>query len=169
MTVLIVAESYFGNTRTIARTIAAGLARSLGSDAIAVVAPSEAPHELRSDIELLLVGAPTHDYSMPKEQTRSQAVKKGAAVNDGIGVKEWIGQLTPRADLWVVTFDTSIEMRFTLGSASKAAYKALKRRGFQKAERGESFHVAGTAGPLLRDEQARAEAWGAQLAASLRE
>ncbi|MEV0431516.1 flavodoxin/nitric oxide synthase [Micromonospora sp. NPDC050495] len=167
MTVLIVAESYFGNTRTVAQTIASGLARSLGAGAVTVVRPGEAPHELGTDIDLLLVGAPTHDYSMPKAQTRIQAAKKGATVKDGIGIQEWIGRVTPRADLRVVTFDTSLEMRFALGSASKAAYKALKKRGFQKAERGESFRVAGTAGPLVSDEESRAEAWGVQLAASL--
>lgn len=167
MTVLIVAESYFGNTRTVAQAIASGLTRFLGPNAVTLVRPDEAPLELRSGIDLLLVGAPTHDFSMPKEQSRSQAAKKGATGNHGIGLQEWIGQMTPRADLRVVTFDTSIEMRFTLGSASKAAYKALKKRGFRKAERGESFRVAGTVGPLIRDEESRAETWGAQLAAQL--
>lgn len=167
MTVLIVAESYFGNTRTVAQAIASGLARLLGPDAVTIVRPDEAPCELHSDIGLLLVGAPTHDFSLPKEQTRGQAAKKGATVHNDIGVQEWIGRVTPRAKLRVVTFDTSIEMRFSLGSASKAAYKALKKRGFRMAERGESFRVAGTAGPLVGDEEARAEAWGARLAASL--
>lgn len=168
MNVLIVAESCFGNTRTVASAIASGLSRSLGAEAVTVVRPGQASDELSPDLGLLLVGAPTHEFSLPKEQTRSQAADKGATLDDGIGVREWIGQVHPRADLRVVTFDTSIEMRFSMGSASKAAFKALKKRGFKSAERGESFRVAGTAGPLLDGEESRAESWGAELAASLR-
>lgn len=43
--------------------------------------------------------------------------------------------------------DASLESHFTLGSASKPAYKALKKRVFRLAERGESFRATGTAGP----------------------
>ncbi|MER7311753.1 MULTISPECIES: flavodoxin family protein [Streptomyces] len=167
MSVLIVAESYFGNTRVVARSIASGLTKALGPQAVTLTRPGEAPRELDSDVTLLLVGAPTHDYSLPKERTREQAAAKGATEQGGGGVQEWIAQLAPRADLRAVTFDTSLEMRFTLGSASKSAYKALKKRGFRLAERGESFRVSGMAGPLIADEEARAEAWGTQLAASL--
>jgi hypothetical protein len=47
ITVLIVAESYFGNTRII--TLAAsGLAQTPGLDRATVVKPSEAPHQLPS-------------------------------------------------------------------------------------------------------------------------
>lgn len=168
MTVLIVAESCFGNTRTIAGNIASGLAEPLGAGAVTVATASEAPGELAPDITLLLVGAPTHEYSLPKRGTRAQAATKGATGLDDIGVREWIAQVTPRAELRVVTFDTSLETRFSLGSASKSAYKALKKRGFRLAERGESFHVTGTAGPLAAGEETRARTWGAGLAASLR-
>ncbi|HLL32321.1 MAG TPA: flavodoxin family protein [Streptomyces sp.] len=167
MTVLIVVESCFGNTLAVARAIASGLRRSLGPDTVTVVRPAEAPLDIPAGTGLLLVGAPTHDYSLPKEQTRGQAARKGAAVDDGIGVREWIARVAPRADLRTVTFDTSLEMRFSLGSASKSACKALKKRGFRNAERGVSFRVAGTTGPLADDAESRAEAWGTELAASL--
>lgn len=167
MTVLIVAESYFGNTLTVTRAIASGLAQPLGLEAVTVVRPSEAPHELPAEVDLLLVGAPTHEFSMPKEQSRKQAAEKGATRDHSIGVREWLQQVTPRADLRVVTFDTSVKMKFMPGSASKAAFKALKKRGFGEAERGLSFYVAGTAGPLVNGEEQRAEAWGAQLGDAL--
>ncbi|MFE7659733.1 hypothetical protein [Streptomyces celluloflavus] len=52
--------------------------------------------------------------------------------------------------------DASLEPHFTLGSASKPAYKALKKRVFRLAERGESFRATGTAGPLAVGETTRA-------------
>lgn len=168
MTVLVIAESYFGNTHTVARAIARGLIRSLGPGAVTIVRPGEAPLDLSSSVDLLLVGAPTHDYSLPKASTRGQAAAKGATDHHATGVREWISRAAPRADLRALTFDTSLEMRFSLGSASKAARKALRKRGFELAERGESFRVAGTAGPLAHDEELRAEAWGEHLATSLR-
>jgi flavodoxin len=164
MTVLIVTESSFGNTLAIAEVIASGIARTRGGDAVRVVRPGDAPHDLPPDVDLLLVGAPTHEFSMPKQQSREQAVAKGAKVADSVGVREWIDLVTPRPDLRVVTFDTSVKSWFSLGSASKAAAKALKQRGFRNAERGRSFYVTGTAGPLGDNEEQRAEAWGAQLA-----
>jgi hypothetical protein len=167
MRVLIVAESCFGNTRTVAGVVAARLARKLGAEAVTLVRPGEAPQELPADVDLLIVGAPTHDYSIPGEQSRRQAAQKGATVDGGVGVREWVAQVTPRAELRVVTFDTSIKTRFSLGSAAKAAAKALKKRGFRGAERGPSFYVVGTAGPLADDAKQCAETWGADLAASL--
>lgn len=148
MTVLIVTESYFGNTLTITQAIASGLVQALGQGHVAVLRPSEAPVDLPPDVNLLLVGAPTHDFSMPKEQTHKQAAEKGATGGDSVGVREWIAQVTPRGDLSVLTFDTSLKAKFTPGSASKAAFKALKKRGFRNSERGQSFYVAGMSGPL---------------------
>jgi flavodoxin len=167
VTVLIVSESYFGNTRTVAQAITSGLAHELGPDAVTVLRPGGAPHELPPELDLLLVGAPTHEFSMPKAQSRRQAAEKGATDGDTVGVREWLQKITPRGDLRVLTFDTSIRMKFMPGSASKAAFKSLKKRGFRMAERGQSFYVADTAGPLVDGEEQRAEAWGRQLADSL--
>jgi flavorubredoxin len=168
MTVLIVVESSFGNTLIVARAIASGLAQPLGEGEVTVIRPQEAPRELPSDVSLLLVGAPTHEFSMPKEASRKTAAEKGATIEGSVGVREWIEEITPRAGLRVVTFDTSVKMKFMPGSASKAAFKALRKRGFGKAERGQTFNVAGTTGPLVGGEEQRAEAWGMHLGESLR-
>ena len=82
MTVLIVTESYFGTTLTVTQAIASGLVQALGQGHVAVLRPSEAPVDLPPDVNLLLVGAPTHGFSMPKEQTRKQAAEKGATGGD---------------------------------------------------------------------------------------
>ncbi|GAA3747155.1 flavodoxin family protein [Salinactinospora qingdaonensis] len=166
MNILIVVESYFGNTLTVAQAVAAGLSEVLGADSVTTVSPSEAPREIPAGVGLLLVGAPTHDFAMPKEQTRRQAVEKGGTHGDGVGVREWIENLPPRPELLVRTFDTSFEKMLS-GSAAKSAYKLLRKRGFGGAERGESFHVAGRGGPLNEGEQRRAQEWGRQLAGTM--
>ena len=60
MTALIVTESLFGNTLAIAEAIGDGIAEVRGPETVRVVHASEAPAELPSDVDLLVVGAPTH-------------------------------------------------------------------------------------------------------------
>ncbi|MFC7595792.1 hypothetical protein ACFQU3_10775 [Terrabacter sp. GCM10028922] len=68
----------------------------------------------------------------------------------------------------VVTFDTRVHVRLLPGSAASAAAKALRHRGFDRAERGETFWVEDVSGPLQHGELERAWSWGAELAARLR-
>ncbi len=63
-----------------------------------------------------------------------------------------------------MTFDTVVAGAFS-GSAAKAAVKLLRRAGFARPVRGESFVVTGTKGPLREGEDLRAREWGAALAA----
>lgn len=91
------------------------LVQARGQDPVTLVRPSEA--QIGSDVDLLLVGAPTHDLSMPKEQTRKQTAEKGATGGESVGIREWIEKVTPRTDLRVVTIDTSLKTKFTPGSA----------------------------------------------------
>ncbi|GAA6525470.1 hypothetical protein [Intrasporangium sp. DVR] len=49
------------------------------------------------------------------------------------------------------------------GSAARSAVKALRSRGFRRAEQGETFWVEDTDGPLKDGELDRAEAWGHRL------
>lgn len=157
MKVLIVVESYFGNTWEAARTLAAALAPHTAT----VLRTTEAPREIPPEVDLLLVGAPTHDFSLPSAGTRKQAVAKGGT-GEGPGVREWIAALTPR-DLPVHTFDTSFEKRLS-GSAARAAARALGKRGFPRPQRGPSFHVRGRSGPLNPGEAERVKAWATELA-----
>lgn len=171
MSVLIVHESMFGNTADIAEAIAEGLAKGLASGPdptavtpVRVAAVAEAPTEIPGDVSLLLVGGPTHAFSMSRESTREDAVRQGATSGAAMGIREWIDQVVPRDDLPVRTFDTRVHVRMLPGSAAKTAANALRHKGFRLAERGESFWVAGTSGPLSHDEVVRARAWGAALA-----
>lgn len=162
MTVLIVTESLFGNTLAIAEAVGRGIAEVRGRDRVRVVHASEAPAALPADIDLVVVGAPTHTLSLPHAGSRSDAVRAGAAAAPA-GVREWIASVDVPDGLAVATFDTSIHTRIQLGTAARAAARALAGRG-AAATTGPSFWVTGMEGPLADGELARATAWGRQLA-----
>ena len=171
MTVLVVYESMFGNTEAIAQAVAEGMRRaaqqSPPGQPVRVVPVAEAPSRIADDVTMLLVGGPTHAFSMSRESTRADAVRQGATGTPRVGIREWIDSCEPRADLPVHTFDTRVHVRMMPGSAAKQAAIALRHRGFQRAERGESFWVDGKDGPLSHDEIVRARAWGAFLEEAL--
>ncbi|MBK8461174.1 MAG: flavodoxin family protein [Micropruina sp.] len=163
MSVHIVYESLFGNTRLVAEAIAEGF-RSGGVET-AVGRVAEAAPELPEGTDLLLVGGPVHAFGMTQQTTREDAVRQGATEGDTkVGLREWISGITPQPGLRVLTFDTHVTQKWVPGSAAKQAAEALELRGFAKAERGETFYVHGITGPLADGEQERAKAWGARLA-----
>jgi len=164
MNVLIVHESMFGNTRQIASAIADGMRDAAAqSGDVQVVHVDDAPTTIGDDVDLLLVGGPTHGFSMTRPQTRQDATSKGATAARE-GVREWIAEVTPRHGLPVVTFDTRVHVKMLPGSAASAAAKSLRHHGFRRAERGETFWVQGTPGPIEAGELDRAREWGAELA-----
>ena len=171
MSVLVIYESMFGNTEAIAEAIAEGVRRESehhppGTE-VTVVPVAQAPSRLPDDVTMLLIGGPTHAFSMSRESTRADAVRQGATGTARIGIREWIDASEPRADLPVHTFDTRVHVRMMPGSAAKQAAIALRRKGFELAKRGESFWVGGKDGPLSHDEVVRARAWGAFVAEAL--
>jgi len=165
---LIVYESCFGNTGIVAEQVAEGL-RGAGVADVRLVLAHEAPETVPDGVTLVVVGAPTHNWGLPGEQTRGQAAQQGAgdasAAGTGLpsGVKEWIERVAP-SGVACVTFDTSVKSWFAPSTAAKAAAKALTRRGFRGAARGTSFYVTDTKGPLKDGEVDRARQWGAELA-----
>ena len=61
MSVLVVFESMWGNSRL----VAAATAEGLGKD-VPVVSVAEAPVPLPSDVDTLVLGGPTHAFSMSR-------------------------------------------------------------------------------------------------------
>lgn len=163
MTALIVTESLFGNTLAIAEAIGGGIAETIGRASVQVIHASLAPAVLSAEIDLLVVGAPTHTLSMPNAGTRSDAARKGAPSPAPAGIREWIQTVQIPDAMAVATFDTSIHTRIQLGTAARSAARALRRRGAQTTV-GPSFWVTGMEGPLADGELARATAWGRTLA-----
>lgn len=164
MSVLIVVESHFGNTIAVARAIASGVGE--GGGEATVLTCGEAPGTIPDGVGLVLAGAPTHNLHLPTPASRSQAIEKGATEGATEGLQEWIARVTPQPELPVITFDTSMGTAFA-GSAAKSAQKQLRRRGFRMAERGPSFVVGGTTGPLKAGELARAQRWGSELVSGI--
>ncbi len=167
MKALIVYESMFGNTEDVANAVAEGLR---GHMAVELVNADVAPAPLDELVDLLVVGGPTHGFSMTRSGTREDAVRQGAeAPASDTGIREWIDHLHtgPHSEL-VATFDTRIgKVRHLPGSAAKSAAKALRKHGYELAVRPESFWVEDTPGPLSGGELARAKEWGEQLATTV--
>jgi Flavodoxin len=164
---LVVFESMYGNTRRIAEAVANGLSAAVRTDLVEV---SGAPTEIPGDVELLVVGGPTHAFGMTRPGSRQDAAKQatGPLVSGGIGIREWLDQVTAGSRrISAATFDTKIRKPPLPGSAAKSAQRRLSRRGFGVLEPARTFWVRGTQGPLCEGEEERARQWGTGLAAKL--
>lgn len=163
MSVLIVVESMFGNSLAVAEAIAEGV-RAAGVP-VRVSKVADTPTVVDPEVSLLLVGGPTHAFSMTRRNTRADAIRQGATEGQEVtGIREWIDRADPRPELPVVTFDTRVKVKLVPGSAAKSAASSLQHHGFARAHRGETFFVEGTPGPLAPGERDRARAWGEELA-----
>lgn len=161
MSTLVVYESMWGNTRAVAEAVA----RGLGPD-VPAVDVTEAPSPVPVAVDLLVVGGPTHAFSMSRPGTRKDAVEKGAAPgHEASGIRDWLAGQPSSDRVDVATFDTRIDkVRHLPGSAAKAAAKEIKRHHLGRLVAVESFYVKDTDGPLVDHELERAESWGAGLA-----
>jgi len=157
-------ESMFGNSERIARAVAEGLAESV--EVLVRDVTSTPPGEIPPDVDLLVVGGPTHAFSMSRPTTREDAIRQGA--RQGLvsrGLREWLEPIRDLGGLPFATFDTRVSrVRRMPGSAARSASRALRRHGGRSLAPSESFFVDDVPGPLATDETARARAWGRGLA-----
>lgn len=173
MRALVVYESMFGNTRDVARAVADGIGTQMPVELVEVAA---APTTIPADVELLVVGGPTHAHGLTSAKTRAVAAKRAGdrLVSRGIGLDEWIdGLQSGPASIAAATFDTRIKGPELLwGSAAKGAKKRLIALRFRMIAPPESFLIGGPTGPsfdrLGTGELERAGAWGSSLAATVR-
>lgn len=166
MSTLLVHESHWGNTRAVAEAIADGIVRA-GRGPVDVVDVGEAPSHVPASVDLLVVGGPTHAFSMSRSSTRRDAHNRGAEEgHDGPGIREWLDGLRVPAVLPdVATFDTRVrQVRRLPGSAARAAGRVVERHHIGRHVATESFYVEDSAGPLLEGELDRARDWGHHLA-----
>ena len=159
MKALVVYESMWGNTRAVAEAVADGLG------ARAVEVHDAAPGDV-DGVDLLVVGGPTHAFSMSRTSTRHDAVGRGASEGgEDRGIREWMADLPEDLTVPVATFDTRVtKVRSLPGSAAKAAAKEVKRHHHGHVVDRRSFYVEDMEGPIAEGELARARAWGAELA-----
>ncbi|GAA4355583.1 flavodoxin family protein [Microbacterium rhizosphaerae] len=158
MRIRLVFESMFGNTKQIAEAVADGMS---GVAEVTVEDVAEAPRELSADVAALVVGGPTHAFSMSRLSTRREAAGRGAAEGDvPIGIREWMQALPdPEHPVVFVAFDTKVDMPLMPGAASHSATRYARKRGFRVLEP-QSFLVEGYEGPLVEGELERARRWG---------
>ena len=165
---LVIYESMFGNTERVATAVADGL-RSEGFD-VDLRNVVSAPERLHVGYDLLVLGAPTHAFSLSREKTRADAARQGAPSDrTRIGMREWLLGLTwDGAPPVVAVFDTrAAKVRRLRWAASRTMTALLRRRGLQLHGSPEAFLVADIQGPLEPDEQTRASAWGRTIAATV--
>jgi hypothetical protein len=161
---LVVLESMFGNTEAAGLAIAEGL-RQEGVDT-RTVPVTDAAEQLPEGLDLLVLGGPTHAFSLSRPSTRADAVRQGAPASAArLGIREWltacqIGGTTPR----VAVFDTRVtKVRRLPMAAARAAGRLARRHHLRLLAAPESFLVADTKGPMAAGELERAEAWGRAL------
>lgn len=164
---LVVYESLFGNACTIARAVADGLSGQLAAEAVDVGC---APPVVGHDVGLLVVGGPSHQFGMPRPDSRRQAATNfgdKAIVRDA-GLREWLAAVRlaspPTA---AAAFDIRLDHpRFLrrLDHASRTEEKLLVRLGSTLLAPAEQFFVAAATGPLASGELERARRWGRTLA-----
>lgn len=166
---LVVYESMFGNTEQVASAVARGLQLEGVDTGLAEV--SSAPAELAAGLDLLVVGAPTHGFSLSRPSTRADAVRQGAPQQRAeVGLREWL-EAVPfdhRRPPEVVTFGTLVtKVRWIPKSSATSAAHVARRHGLPSTRRPMGFLVDDVKGPLLEGELERAVAWGRELGAVL--
>lgn len=169
MKIAIVYESMFGNTHQISE----GIADGAGRHATVVLLPaSEADAFELVDVDVLIVGGPTHALTMSTPESRDQAAAwaRNPAKNLRLepdmlatGMREWLaaaGQLPLR----YAAFDTRVDFMKIFPGAAAGFDKALRKRGATRLAPVRSFAV-NKSNVLKSGERESAIAWGDHLAA----
>jgi flavodoxin len=157
MKVLIVYDSFFGNTEKIALAIG----KALGSaPEVEVVRVNAVKPEQLTGLQWLIVGSPTRGFN---PSPLIKAFLAGIPADALRGVK-------------VAAFDTRypaskipgfLRLLFTpLGFADRRIVAGLTKKGGELAAPSGGFYVLDTEGPLQEGELERAAAWAKQLTAA---
>ena len=90
---LVIFESMFGNTRTIAEAVADGLSSRFVTDLSEV---SLAPTRIPEDVSLVVVGGPTHAFGLTRPRTRGCSEPgRRPLVSPAGGLREWLEAVEP--------------------------------------------------------------------------
>jgi len=160
MKAVVVYESLWGNTATIARAIAEGI----GPEAQAL-STAQASAEVMAGVNLIVAGAPVFAFRLPTDAVRKSIGqdRKHAERPPDLShpsMRFWIASL-PKGTGYSSAFET--RFRWSPGSATGAIAKGLQKKGYRRVARDQRFIVKGTYGPLRDGEIERARAWGAEL------
>jgi hypothetical protein len=175
MHALVVYESLFGNTLQVAQAVAEGI-RSEHDGSVIEVAEVGSRPAVGPDVDLLVIGGPTHAFGMTRPTTRDSArsqakgeVAASADISHDIGVREWLDALpAARSHLLCAAFDTRTNAPRVPGSAARGMGKRLRAKGYGAAAEPHTFWVNGVEGPVLDGELEKARDWGRELATATR-
>ena len=126
MKAIVVYESVFGNTHAIAEAVAEGLG------GVPVLSVREAV-ERDGDLDLLVVGGPTHAHGPATDRSRHVAVdraREGADVEPDAteepGLRSWLGDLRSTTGSPAAAFDTRADgLPLVTGSAARGIARRL--------------------------------------------
>jgi hypothetical protein len=160
MNAIVVYESHWGNTESVARAVAEGI----GSDA-RVLNTDQATGLALADLDLIVAGAPVIAFALPREGARRQLAgdvkaPRPADVSHPL-LRTWLDAL-PRGNGWAAAFETRIW--WSPRGATSTIESKLERCGYRRLASPERFLVNGGYGPLKAGELERAHQWGARLA-----
>ena len=163
---LVVYESMYGNTDSIARAIAEGIGNFMP---VTVVNVNHAVASSLLAIDLLVVGAPTHVHGLSRPNSRAAAISSASAALPldvdavGTGVREWLAGIETSAR-YFAAFDTRVDMpRWMTGAAAPVISRLLRSRGLESIVIPEDFLVTDET-RLVSTELTRAKQWGLDLA-----
>jgi hypothetical protein len=164
MRALIVYETLFGNAKSVAEAIGDGLRTHADVNIIDV---RSAPETI-DDVDLLVVGGPTHQLGMTRPASRRQAETQyeEAPRAAQTGLREWISGLQVPAGTAAAVFDTRLNHPSVLRGLDHAALttgRMLEHRGAHTIAPPQKFLVDSATGPLLPHEIDRAREWGQTL------
>ena len=170
MRAVVVYESMYGNTRSVANHIAEGLQSRYIVDVLPV---TDATSERLTGCDLVVCGGPTHVHGMSTERSRAAAVDAAEKPSNGLsldpdaggpGLRDWFDDILDGDGAAAAAFDTRVDAPAPLtGRAARAIARRLRDHGFRLVVGPESFLVDKHT-HLLAGEEQRATAWGAALA-----
>jgi hypothetical protein len=170
---MIVYESLYGNTKQIAEAVATGIRRVDPTAAVELLPVSRAADTVPDGVDLLVVGGPTHAWSLSRPRTREGARTAAARrepplpvepdAPQEVGIREWLERLSATA-IATAAFDTRrAGPSWLTGHASSGIARRLRKRNRAAPIARHSFLVDKKE-HLVAGEIHRAQAWGWSLA-----
>lgn len=165
MKAVVVYESHWGNTASIARAIAEGLGPETP-----VLATDEAPGSVLADADLIVAGAPVIAFRLATDSMRERIAEDApdAPSEPDLthqSMRDWLERIPAGKGLGAA-FETRIH--WSPGGATGAIERGLRTAGYRRVAKGRKFFVTGTYGPLRDGELEAARVWGSELARSAR-